>query len=324
MTTSSPRRTRQKKGARSLASPGRHAASTLVAALAFALVAGATAPAAAAPTTLSAAPTAPVFDADYLDGVSGAEPAEEVNLAGTWDFTPLTNTICTGGGRFGTTTGPSSHASTPLRGGPTTIQVPGGGWVKQGWTDLSRAAYAKDDQHPRDPGRPGDAPQLRRDQPRRDGTSTGERWAPRPPPSPTRCSTSAASSRPAEHRIEVDWSRAARRWSAPTPVHVPRARRGPTTSPRASSGRRTSRSSPPSRRGHRRAHVGDRQDAQLRRARSPTARIARRTSTRGALSSWKAGLEVPGGAHPARGCRRTPRHDHGRPAAWRADEGSYW
>ena len=144
MSTSSLRRTRQTRGARLSASPRRHAASTLVAALAFALVAGATAPAAAAPTTPSAAANAPVFDADYLDGVSGAEPAEEVNLAGTWDFTPLTNTICTGGGRFGTTTGPFvSCVDFPAGGGPTTIQVPGGGWVKQGWTDLSRATYAK-------------------------------------------------------------------------------------------------------------------------------------------------------------------------------------
>ena len=101
-------------------------------------------PAAAAPRTPSAAATAPVFDAEYLDGVSGAEPAEEVNLAGTWDFTPLTNTTCTGGGRFGTTTGPFlSCVDSPAGGGPTTIQVPGGGWVKQGWTDLSRATYAK-------------------------------------------------------------------------------------------------------------------------------------------------------------------------------------
>ena len=67
-----------------------------------------------------------------------------MNLAGTWDFTPLTNTTCTGGGRFGTTTGPFlSCVDSPASGGPTTIQVPGGGWVKQGWTDLSRATYAK-------------------------------------------------------------------------------------------------------------------------------------------------------------------------------------
>ena len=144
MSTSSLRQTSQQRGPGLLGSPRRHAASTLVAALAFALVAGATAPAAAAPTTPSAAATAPVFDAEYLDGVSGAEPAEEVNLAGTWDFTPLTNTACTGGGRFGTTTGPFlSCVDSPAGGEPTTIQVPGGGWVKQGWTDLSRATYAK-------------------------------------------------------------------------------------------------------------------------------------------------------------------------------------
>ena len=144
MSTFSPNRPRQKRGPSCSGSPRRHAASTLVAALAFALVAGATAPAAAAPTTPAAAATAPDFDADYLDGVSGAKPAQEVDLAGTWDFTPLTNTVCTGGGPFGTTTGPFlSCVDSPAGDGATTIQVPGGGWVKQGWTDLSRATYAK-------------------------------------------------------------------------------------------------------------------------------------------------------------------------------------
>lgn len=87
---------------------------------------------------------APTFAADYLTGVSGAEPAKSVDLAGTWGFTPLTNTVCTGGGRFGATTGPFlSCVDSPATGGPTTIQVPGGGWYKQGWTDLSRATYSR-------------------------------------------------------------------------------------------------------------------------------------------------------------------------------------
>lgn len=145
MSTSSPNRARPRRGAGLSASPRRYAASTLVAAVTFVLLAGASAaPAAAAPTTRSAAAAAPVFDADYLDGVSGARPAQEVDLAGTWDFTPLTDTVCTGGGRFGTTTGPFlSCVDSPAGDGPTTIQVPGGGWVKQGWTNLSRATYAK-------------------------------------------------------------------------------------------------------------------------------------------------------------------------------------
>lgn len=136
---------RQQEGVVLPGSPRRRAAVALVAALAGAMVAGATVPPAAAePTPPSVSETAPVFDADYLDGVSGVEPAEEVDLAGTWDFTPLTDTVCTGGGRFGTTTGPFlSCVDSPAAGGPTTIQVPGGGWVKQGWTDLSRAVYAK-------------------------------------------------------------------------------------------------------------------------------------------------------------------------------------
>src|SRR5215472_10200484 len=30
-----------------------------------------------------------------LDGISGPRPAVRVDLAGTWDFTPLTRTVCT-------------------------------------------------------------------------------------------------------------------------------------------------------------------------------------------------------------------------------------
>jgi hypothetical protein len=102
--------------------------------------------AAAAPPTGTGAPT---FEADYLDGVSGPRPATVSSLAGTWDFTPVTNTVCTGGGPFGATTGPMSCVDSPASGEPTTIQVPGGGWLKQGHTDLSRAVYSRTIEVPR-------------------------------------------------------------------------------------------------------------------------------------------------------------------------------
>lgn len=92
---------------------------------------------------------APTFAADYLDGVSGPRPAASVDLAGTWDFTPVTNTVCTGGGQFGTTTGPMTCTSSPADGSRTTIQVPGGGWVKQGFTDVSEAVYSRTIKVPR-------------------------------------------------------------------------------------------------------------------------------------------------------------------------------
>src|SRR4051794_13314883 len=72
------------------------------------------------------AASAPTFAADYLDGMSGPRPAKTVSLAGTWDFTPVTNTVCTGGGPFGTTTGPMTCVDSPASGQRTTIQVPGG------------------------------------------------------------------------------------------------------------------------------------------------------------------------------------------------------
>ena len=153
------------------ASPRRLAAATLVAALTFALVAGATAaPAAAAPRTPSAAATAPVFDAEYLDGVSGAEPAKEVNLAGTWDFTPLTNTIVHRRGTFR-----HDHRAVPL-----VCRLPCGRWAdhdpgarrRLGQAGLDRPLprhLREDDQRPRVLRGPGDAPQLRRHQPPRHG-----------------------------------------------------------------------------------------------------------------------------------------------------------
>jgi hypothetical protein len=97
-------------------------------------------PAATQPQTA----TAPTFSAPYLNGVSGPQPARTVSLDGTWGFTPVTNTVCTGGGRFGTTTGPFlSCIDSPASGEQTTIAVPGGGWLKQGYTDLSEAVYSR-------------------------------------------------------------------------------------------------------------------------------------------------------------------------------------
>ena len=46
-----------------------------------------------------------------------ADPVQTVDLAGTWSFTPV-------------------------GGAPTTIQVPGGGWYKQGFTTISEADYS--------------------------------------------------------------------------------------------------------------------------------------------------------------------------------------
>lgn len=86
----------------------------------------------------------PTFEAAYLNGVGGAEPAKSVSLAGTWDFTPVKNTVCTGGGPFGMTTGPMTCVDSAAGGQRTTIQVPGGGWLKQGWTELSKAVYGRD------------------------------------------------------------------------------------------------------------------------------------------------------------------------------------
>ena len=99
-------------------------------------------------TAVGASPAAvavehPTFAASYLNGVSGSRPERTTSLAGSWGFTPVTNTVCVGGGPFGTTTGPMTCTDTPASGELTTIQVPGGGWVKQGWTDLSRRRTAE-------------------------------------------------------------------------------------------------------------------------------------------------------------------------------------
>jgi len=69
-------------------------------------------------------------------------PTRTVNLDGLWGFTPVTNTLCTAGARA--TVGPFvSCVDSPASGEPTTIAVPGGGWHKQGYTDLSEAVYSR-------------------------------------------------------------------------------------------------------------------------------------------------------------------------------------
>lgn len=57
--------------------------------------------------------------APSLDGVSGPKPVDTVNLAGEWGFDPA--------------------GARP----PTSIQVPGGGWVKQGFYDVVEASYSR-------------------------------------------------------------------------------------------------------------------------------------------------------------------------------------
>ncbi|MEX2194271.1 MAG: glycoside hydrolase family 2 TIM barrel-domain containing protein [Thermoleophilaceae bacterium] len=73
--------------------------------------------AAAAALATLAAPGAALAAPD-LDGVSGPDALAEVDLAGRWTFEPA-------GGR------------------PTTIEVPGGGWVKQGHRTVKRAVYRR-------------------------------------------------------------------------------------------------------------------------------------------------------------------------------------
>src|SRR3954471_7552211 len=82
---------------------------------------------------------AATFDAPYLGGVSGPRPVRSVDLAGTWGLETVQTTTC-------------SPAAVPVGPQPcvnasasehTTIQVPGGGWVKQGFTDVSEAVYSR-------------------------------------------------------------------------------------------------------------------------------------------------------------------------------------
>jgi len=75
-----------------------------------------------------------------LDGVSGPVPVKTIDLGGTWGFTPITNTICMNA-NFGA--GPMHCQNSPANGVKRTIRVPGGGWVKQGFTNVSVAIYSR-------------------------------------------------------------------------------------------------------------------------------------------------------------------------------------
>src|ERR1700754_3738362 len=79
------------------------------------------------------------FDAPYLSGISGPRPARSVDLAGTWNFQTVQTTTCSAPtvpvGPLPCTNAPASQR--------TTIQVPGGGWIKQGFTNVSEATYSR-------------------------------------------------------------------------------------------------------------------------------------------------------------------------------------
>ena len=88
----------------------------------------------------------PTFAAHYLNGWSGVTPTRAVSLAGPWSFTPVQDTVCTGEasptGALGS--GPMDCHNSPAAEPPGIIQVPGGGWVKQGWTNVSIGTYERD------------------------------------------------------------------------------------------------------------------------------------------------------------------------------------
>ena len=107
----------------------------------LALVAAGLAPVLAGAPVAAAEP-APTFEQPYLDGHSGPEPTRSVSLAGTWTFTPIKDSVCAGASPFNPT-GPLTCVDSPATEAPTTIQVPGGGWLKQGWTKLSVAEYSR-------------------------------------------------------------------------------------------------------------------------------------------------------------------------------------
>jgi Glycosyl hydrolases family 2, TIM barrel domain/S-layer homology domain len=122
----------------------RLAAGVAAATLSAVTLTGAAAPipsAQAAPAVADAAGPAPTFEADYLDGVSGVIPTESVSLAGTWDFEVVTETDCVG--IYSYPIGPQKCTTTESD-LETTIQVPGGGWHKQGFTSVSQAIYSRE------------------------------------------------------------------------------------------------------------------------------------------------------------------------------------
>jgi hypothetical protein len=101
----------------------------LVAVAALLLPAGGTFPAAAGPRPAEPVPAA---SAQQVDGAAAGNGAlGSVDLAGTWSFTPA--------GRA-----------------TTSITVPGGGWYKQGFTDVNEAVYSRTVTVP-DSGRPQSA-----------------------------------------------------------------------------------------------------------------------------------------------------------------------
>src|SRR3954453_12704771 len=79
------------------------------------------------------------FDAPYLGGISGPRPARSIDLAGTWDFQTVQTTTCT---PPALPVGPQPCVNAPAS-DRTTIQVPGGGWAKQGFADVSEAIYSR-------------------------------------------------------------------------------------------------------------------------------------------------------------------------------------
>ena len=119
------------------ASPSRWVAMTLAAALA----AGGAAATVVTPAQAAQAEEAPSFANEYLDGVSGPVPTTSVDLAGTWDFEIVKETVCVDTIPF-YPIGPVACTSTDS-GIHTTIQVPGGGWFKQGFTEVSEAIYSR-------------------------------------------------------------------------------------------------------------------------------------------------------------------------------------
>ena len=123
----------------------------------------------------------------------GPHARADQSLAGSWGFTPLTNTVCTGGGPFGTTAGPMT-----LHGlaGQRRDHDPGAG-RRLAQAGLHRpvgrcTAAPSGAEHPGDAGHQA---RVRRDQPPRDARrSTARPSAPRPPRRRRRSSTSRRSS----------------------------------------------------------------------------------------------------------------------------------
>src|SRR5262249_51514940 len=70
---------------------------------------------------------------------SGPQPSRTVDLAGSWDFETVMTTVCAGGYPVG----PLQNCVDTRVSQKTTIQGPGGGWVKQGVSSVSEAIYSR-------------------------------------------------------------------------------------------------------------------------------------------------------------------------------------